>query len=140
MTTAAILKPLSRHEIGLLTTYDTDGVHVEAMRVRFAVHEGRILLCVDSDCAAVERLREHSMVDLTPCSPGGQRTGSPIRARAQLLSNAEAQHASRILDRRHPSRLTAPLTHRLLGRRRAYVALTPVVDQEHPECAEGAPD
>lgn len=140
MTTAAILKPLSRHDRGLLTTYDTDGVHGEAMQVRFTVHERRILLGLDSACVAVERLREHPMVDLLPCGPGGQRAGPPIRARARLLSEAEAQHASRVLDRRHPSRLTAPLTHRLLGRRRTYVALIPVVDQEHPECAEGAPD
>jgi uncharacterized protein len=139
MSTAAILKPLSRHEVGLLTTYDTDGVHVEAMRVRFAVHEGRILLGLDARCSAVERLHQHPMVDLTPCSPGGQRIGSPIRARAQLLAEAEAQHASRVLDRRHPSRLTAPLSHRLLGRRRTYVALDPVVHQD-TECAEGAPD
>lgn len=139
MTVATTLKSLGRLNTALLTTYCSEGLKAEDVRVRIAVEDERILFGIGEDSEHVERLHHYPIVDLTPCSPRGVQAGPPIRAQVRRLEGPDSQAAARRLMRTHPFYLTVPLSHRLLRYRNQYYELRPFEDQ-HIESAEGAPD
>lgn len=139
MTTAMILKPLSRHSHALLTTYAADGLRPESVQVRFVVDADRIVVDAPRSDAIVARVSDHPTVDITPCNLRGHPQGAPVRARAWLLHADEARYAAQLLNRAHPVRLTQPLTLRRRLGQRLYFALRPQAEQDN-ECPEGAPE
>jgi PPOX class probable F420-dependent enzyme len=119
--TAATVPALSRfvrQKTVLLTSYRRDGTPVGAP-VSMAVEGDHGFVRSPAEGWKVRRMRHNPIVEVAPCTARGTPTGPAIRAHARRLGGAEADHAARLLARKHPflQGVEVPLVHRLLRAR-----------------------
>jgi PPOX class probable F420-dependent enzyme len=114
--TAAVpaLAPFVRQKTVLLTSYRRDGRPV-GTPVSIAVDGDRAVFRSFEKAWKTRRIRNNSIVALTPSTARGTPIGPAIQATARRLDGAEARHAARLLARKHPllHGLLVPLTHRV---------------------------
>jgi len=100
----------------LLTTYRRDGTPVSTP-VNIVVDGERAFVRTFDTPWKLKRIRKqsHSQDCTVHCSR--QTHGPAIRTRARVLGGTEADHASHMLNRKHPilHGILAPLAHRLQG-------------------------
>jgi PPOX class probable F420-dependent enzyme len=108
------LDPLRPTKTILLTTYRRDGMPASTP-VSIAFHGDRAFFRTYDRAAKAKRLRNNPHVEAAPATLRGEPTGTPIRARARLLSGDDARVAAAALARRHRllQRIVVPLSHRL---------------------------
>jgi PPOX class probable F420-dependent enzyme len=98
------------------TTFKRDGTAVQTP-VSIAVDDDPTTACVRtwSTAGKAKRLRRDRRVLVAPSTVRGRLTGPSSPATARLLGGDEAEHASRLLRRKHPMLHGAlvPLVHRL---------------------------
>lgn len=127
MTTLAdTLRPFATQPTVVLTTFRRDGTPV-ATPVSIAVDGARAFVRTYASSGKFKRIRRNPMVEVAPSTFLGRPLGPALRATARVLDGAEADHARRLIERKHPwlhGRLV-PLAHRLTGKRTVYLELTP---------------
>jgi PPOX class probable F420-dependent enzyme len=133
LATSPALAPFARQKTVLLTTYRRDGRPVGAP-VSLAVEGGHGFVRSPGKGGKVKRIRNNPLVEVAPCTARGRPTGPAIRARARRLGGAEAEHAARLLARKHPllQGVLVPLAHRAFRAKygqTAYFELTPVEEE-----------
>jgi PPOX class probable F420-dependent enzyme len=113
-TTVPALSRFVRQKTILLTSYRRDGTPVGAP-VSMAVEGDHGFVRSPGKGWKVRRMRHNPIVEIAPCTTRGTPTGPAIRARARRLGGAEADHAARLLARKHPflQGVEVPLVHRL---------------------------
>jgi uncharacterized protein len=135
--TAAVptLEPFVRQQTVLLTTYRRDGIPV-ATPVSIAVDGDRAFVRTWDTAWKMKRIRRNPTVAVAPSTLRGTPTGPALRARARILTGAEAAHAARLLARKHPllHGLLVPLAHRLRRNTTMHLELTPL--DGHPPAAD----
>jgi PPOX class probable F420-dependent enzyme len=96
--------------------------------VSIAVEGDRAFVRTWDTAYKIERIRNNPEVEILPCTPRGRPTGSPVRARARLLSGEESVYAGRALSRKYPvlHAFVVPLAHRLRGYKTVHIELTPL--------------
>ncbi len=111
----------------LLTTYRRDGTAV-GTRVNIAVDGDRAFVRTFGTAWKLKRIRNNPLVELAPCTVRGKATGTAIRAHAQVLAGAESDHASHLINKKHPilHGIIVPLTHRIRGNKTVHMELTPL--------------
>ena len=85
----------------LLTTFRKTGEPV-ATPVWFAQEGDHLYVVSDASAGKLKRLRHTARVTVAPCTFGGQVTGETIEASARILSDTDAPHASRVMNRKYP--------------------------------------
>jgi PPOX class probable F420-dependent enzyme len=117
-TTVPALSRFVRQKTVLLTSYRRDGTPVGAP-VSMAVEGDHGFVRSPAEGWKVRRMRHNPIVEVAPCTARGTPTGPAIRAHARRLGGAEADHAARLLARKHPflQGVEVPLVHRLLRAR-----------------------
>lgn len=123
----------------ILTTYRKDGTAVDTP-VHIAVEGGRAFIRTYAKAYKTYRMRRHPEVEvglagngtspamLTLFAPKSVRPiGTPLHARATILSGDESHIAARALARRYPllHGILIPNMHRLMRTRTINVELTP---------------
>jgi PPOX class probable F420-dependent enzyme len=113
-STVPALSRFVRQKTILLTSYRRDGTPVGAP-VSMAVEGDHGFVRSPGKAWKVRRMRHNPIVEIAPCTARGTPTGPAIRARARRLGGAEADHAARLLARKHPflQGVEVPLVHRL---------------------------
>jgi PPOX class probable F420-dependent enzyme len=117
-------RPFVRQKTILVTSYRRDGTPVPAP----------VSIAVDGDVAyfrtwhttgKAKRLRRNPNVLIGPSTMKGRPTGTPVSAKAELLSADEARHAARMLARKHPVlHNLVPFGHRLMRVRTLHYRVT----------------
>ena len=122
-----ILQPFVRQWAALLTSYRRDGTPV-GTAVNIAVDGHRAFVRTYDRAWKLKRILREPTVDIAPCTWRGRPTGPALRARARILDGAEAEHASRLIARKHPffQGLLVPLAHRLQRYRTVHLELRPL--------------
>jgi PPOX class probable F420-dependent enzyme len=117
-TTVPALSRFVRQKTILLTSYRRDGTPVGAP-VSMAVEGDHGFVRSPGKGWKVRRMRNNPIVEIAPCTARGTPTGPAIRARARRLGGAEADHAARLLARKHPflQGVEVPLVHRMFRAR-----------------------
>jgi PPOX class probable F420-dependent enzyme len=110
----AALTPFDRSWTVLLTTYRRDGTPV-GTPVNLAVEGDRAYVRSYDKAWKTRRIAHNPDVEIAPSSVRGRPRGPALRARARLLEGEEAQHARRVIARRHPvfQGFVVPLAHKL---------------------------
>ncbi len=141
MSAATLLKSFHTSKTALLTTYRSDGVRCVNTPVSIVVDGPRLLFRTWEDSGKAKRLRHHPVADLRPCTFRGEPLDKPKRGAVRLLEGDDAQHAARLLGRRHPvlQRWAVPISHRLLRYRTLHYEFVPY-DVDEVESLEGWPD
>jgi PPOX class probable F420-dependent enzyme len=113
VATTLTLAPFVRQKTVLLTSYRRDGTPVGAP-VSLAIEGDRGFVRSPGKGGKVGRIRNNPLVEVGPCTARGKPTGPTIHVRARRLSGAQAEHAARLLARKHPLLQGAlvPLIHR----------------------------
>jgi PPOX class probable F420-dependent enzyme len=123
------LAPFVEQKTALLTTFRRDGTPV-ATPLSVAVDGDHAYVRTYEKAGKARRLRNNTHVELAPSTTRGTPTGAPVSAEARRLDAAGAQHAARLLSRKHPllHGVLVPVLHRL-GRaktgRTVHFELTP---------------
>ncbi|MGC4190695.1 MAG: PPOX class F420-dependent oxidoreductase [Thermomicrobiales bacterium] len=126
MQSTSLLAPFQDQKTIALTTYRRNGEAVST-----AVH-----VIVDGDVAVVrtwdtsgkaKRIRRTPDVTISPSDNRGKPTGSAIPMHAELVNGTDTTRWSAMLARKYPIVQGALVqrVHKLLGRRTAYIRLTP---------------
>ena len=111
----------------LLTSFRRDGTPV-GTPVNIAV-EGDHAFVRSFDAAwKVKRMHRNPEVEIAPSSFRGQPQGPPIRAWVRELDGAEAEHASDLIEAKHPilQGIMVPLGHRLKHLRTLHFEVRPI--------------
>lgn len=134
MRDTAALAPFAGQQTILLTTFRRNGAPV-GTPVSIAVEGDRAYFRTWESAGKIARIRHTPEVTIAPSTARGVPTGPELRARARILSDAEARHAARLLSRKHPllHGLFVPLIHRMRRNRTTHVELTPIAC---PGCRE----
>lgn len=124
---ASVLEPFVRQQTVLLTTYRRDGTPV-GTPVNIVVAGDRAFVRTWDTAGKLKRIRNNPQVELAPSTFRGHPTGPAIRARARVLSGAEAEYASQALAHKYPLMhgIVVPLIHRLRGNKTMHIELTPM--------------
>jgi PPOX class probable F420-dependent enzyme len=125
---AEVLEPFVDQWTVLLTTYRRNGTSV-GTPVNIAVDGSRAFIRSFDTAWKLKRIRHNPEVEIAPSTLTGKPTGPAIRARARVLSGAEAAYASQFIVHKHPvfHGFLVPLIHRLRGNKTMHLELTPVV-------------
>src|SRR4051812_50192894 len=112
---SSALQSLKNTKTVLLTTYKRDGTPV-GTPVSIAFDGDRAFFRTWHKAWKTKRLANNPNVEVAPANLRGEPAGPAIRARATLLSGADARLAARALapPPRLLQRLLRPLTHRLV--------------------------
>jgi hypothetical protein len=126
MDAASALQPFIKQRTVLLTTCRRDGTPV-GTPVNLAVEGERAFVRTFDTAWKLTRIKNNPVVEIAPSTARGKPTGPAIRARAQMLSGDEAEHASEAIDKKYPvlHGILVPLVHRLRGHKATHVELTP---------------
>ena len=121
---AAILAPFVHQRTILLTTFRRDGTPV-GTPVNIAVEGDHAFIRTWQTSGKMKRMRRNPEVTIAPSTVRGTPTGPAIPARATLLSGAAAEHAGRLIARKHPllQGIVVPLAHRLQRQRTVHLEL-----------------
>jgi len=125
--TTPVLQPFVEQRTVLLTSFRRDGTPV-GTPVTIAV-EGDHAFIRSFDAAwKVRRMARNPEVEVAPSTFRGEPRGPAIRARARLIDGPEAEHASELIEAKHPilQGLLVPLGHRLQRVRTLHFELTPI--------------
>lgn len=111
----------------LLTTYRRDGTAV-GTPVNIVVDSERAFVRTFDTAWKLKRIRNNPTVEIAPSTIRGKPTGAAVGARARVLGGSEAEHASRLLNRKYPilHGVLVPLTHRLRGNKTIHIELAPL--------------
>jgi PPOX class probable F420-dependent enzyme len=106
-----------------LVSFKRDGTPV-ATPMWFVVDGERLLAITDAHSAKVKRVRRNPEVTVAACGAGGQVTGEPFAARAELLPPNDLEHVQQLIARKYrvDRALILPLynlVQRLRGKRRS---------------------
>jgi hypothetical protein len=109
----------------LLTSYRRDGTPV-GTPVNIVVDGDRAFVRTFDTAWKLKRIRNNPTVEIAPSTARGKPTGPAIRARTRVLGGTEADHASHMLNRKHPilHGILVPLAHRFQGYRTIHIELT----------------
>jgi PPOX class probable F420-dependent enzyme len=104
-----------RQHTVVLTTFRRDGTPVPTP-VSFAVNTGptKAYVTTWSTAGKAKRIGHDPHVTVAPSTFRGRVTGADVQAIAQLLTDAESDHARRLLRRKHPitNGVLVPFAHR----------------------------
>jgi PPOX class probable F420-dependent enzyme len=122
-----VLAPFVEQRTVLLTSFRRNGTPV-GTPVNIAVEGDRAFIRSFDAAWKVRRMAANPEVEVAPSTFRGRPRGPAIRARARLLEGAEAEHASELIETKHPilQGLLVPLGHRLQRVRTLHFELTPV--------------
>ena len=111
----------------LLTTYRRDGTPV-GTPVNIAVDGERAFVRTFDTAWKLKRIRKNPIVEIAPSTVRGKPTGSAIRARARVLDGSESDHASHMINKKHPilHGVVVPVTHRIRGNGTVHIELAPL--------------
>jgi PPOX class probable F420-dependent enzyme len=116
-----------------LVSFKRDGTPV-ATPIWFVVDGDRLLAITDAHSAKVKRVRRNPEVTVAACRAGGQVTGEPFAARAEVLAPSDLEDTQKMIARKYrlDRVLILPvyrLVQRIRGRRQsgeaAVLAITP---------------
>lgn len=128
MDTIPELKPFVKQYAVLLSTRRQDGTHADTP-VNIAVEGDHAYIRTFSSAWKVERMRNHPVVRIGPCTVRGRPTGPQISAHARLLQagSKENTHAARTLSRKYPvmQGVLVPLVHRIKRDRTLHYEIRP---------------
>lgn len=131
METVTELKPFVKQYAVLLSTRRQDGTHADTP-VNIAVEGDHAYIRTFSSAWKVERMCNHPVVKIGPCTLRGRPTGPQITAHARLLQagSKENTHAARMLSRKHPvvQGVLVPLAHRIKRDRTLHYEIRPLDD------------
>ena len=119
------LKRFTKQKTVLLTTFKRDGTGV-GTPVNLAVEGDHAYFRTYDAAWKAKRLKNNPEVTVAPSTVRGRPTGEAVSGRARLLEGAEAEHAARLLARKHRllQGILVPLAHRLQGYRTLHYELT----------------
>jgi uncharacterized protein len=83
-----------------ITSFRRDGTGV-ATPVWFVQVGGRLLVHTDANSYKVKRIRRSPEVTVAPCTATGRLLADPVRARAELLPDAELSRVERLMARKY---------------------------------------
>jgi uncharacterized protein len=83
-----------------ITSFRRDGTGV-ATPVWFVQVDGRLLVHTDANSYKVKRIRRNPEVTVAPCTATGRLLADPVRARAELLPDAELSRVERLMARKY---------------------------------------
>lgn len=83
-----------------ITSFKRDGTGV-ATPVWFVQEDGRLLVHTDANSYKVKRIRRNPEVTVAPCTATGRLLADPVRARAELLPDAELSRVERLMARKY---------------------------------------
>jgi uncharacterized protein len=83
-----------------ITSFRRDGTG-KATPVWFVQEEGRLLVETDAGSYKVRRIRRNPNVLVAPCTATGRLSGERVRARAELLPDAETARVERLMARKY---------------------------------------
>jgi PPOX class probable F420-dependent enzyme len=83
-----------------ITSFKRDGTGV-ATPVWFVQEDGRLLVHTDANSYKVKRIRRNPEVTVAPCTATGRLLADPVRARAELLPDAELSLVERLMARKY---------------------------------------
>lgn len=118
-------EPFVRQRTIRLTTYKRDGTPV-GTAVSIAVEGDRAYVRTYNTAWKAKRLANNPEVEIAPSTVRGKATGPALRARAELLKGAEAEHAAQALARKHRllHGVLVPFMHRRKGWQTLHYVLT----------------
>ena len=121
------LDRLAEQRTVLLSSYKRDGKQV-GTPVNIAVENDHAYVRSFDAAWKVKRMRRNPVVEVAPSTFGGKPQGPPTRFRSRQLEGAEAAHAARLIESKHPilQGILVPLGHRLKRVRTLQFELTPV--------------
>jgi hypothetical protein len=124
---ASVLQPFVEQRTVLLTSFRRDGTPV-GTPVTIAVEGDRAFIRSFDAAWKVKRMARNPEVEVAPSTFRGEPQGPAIRARARLLDGVQAEHASELIEAKHPilQGLLVPLGHRLRRVRTLHFELTPI--------------
>jgi uncharacterized protein len=127
--TIPALERFAEQRTVLLTSFRRDGTPV-GTPVNIAVEGGRAFVRSFDEAWKVKRMHRNPEVEIAPSSFRGEPQGPPIRARVRELDGAEAEHASHLIEAKHPilQGILVPLGHKLKRLRTLHFELTPIAD------------
>ncbi|WP_069171307.1 PPOX class F420-dependent oxidoreductase [Streptomyces griseus] len=128
METISELEPFVKQYTVLLSSRRPNGTLAHTP-VSIAVEGDHAFIRTFSSAWKVDRMRNHPVVDISPCTVRGAPTGPPMKAWARLLQpgTKEDVHAARTLSRKYPALhgVVVPLLHRLKRDRTLHYELRP---------------
>lgn len=126
-TRARVLEPFVEQHTVLLTSFRRDGTPV-GTPVTIAVEDDHAFIRSFDAVWKVKRIAANPEVGVAPSTFRGEPRGPAIRARCRLLEGEEAEHASQLIEAKHPilQGLLVPLGHRLQRVRTLHFEFTPV--------------
>lgn len=109
------LAELRRQFAARLTTYKRDGTPV-GTAVNIAVEGDHAYFRSYLQSWKARRLERNPAVEVAPSTFFGRPTGPALRGTARLLSGDEADHAARLIEKKHPvfQGVLVRLSHRVL--------------------------
>ena len=125
--TTPVLEPFVEQRTVLLTSFRGDGTPV-GTPVNIAV-EGDHAFIRSFDAAwKVKRMHRNREVEVAPSTFKGAPQGPAIRARVRQLGGEEAEHASELIEAKHPilQGILVPLGHRMKRFRTLHFELRPI--------------
>ncbi len=132
METIRELEPFVKQYTVLLSSRRPDGSAARTP-VSIAVEGDHAYIRTFSSAWKVDRMRNHPVVEIAPCTVRGAPTGPPVKAWARLLpqDSKENTHAARTLSRKYPALqgVAVPLAHRLKRDRTLHYELRPFTDE-----------
>ena len=93
---AALETPVFTGKYLSITSFKRDGTGV-ATPVWFVQEDGRLLVHTDANSYKVKRIRRNPEVTVAPCTATGRLLADPVRARAELLPDAELSRVERLM-------------------------------------------
>ncbi|WP_327115964.1 PPOX class F420-dependent oxidoreductase [Streptomyces sp. NBC_01341] len=133
MSTTRALEPFVRQYTVLLSSRRPDGSAARTP-VSIAVEGDHAYIRTFSSAWKVDRMRNHPVVEVAPCTVRGAPTGPPMKAWARLLQEGSKEnlHAARTLSRKYPALhgVVVPLAHRLKRDRTLHYELRPVTQDD----------
>jgi PPOX class probable F420-dependent enzyme len=117
-TSCTHLAPFVEQKTSLLTTFRRNGTPVPTP-LSVVVDGDRAFFRSYEKAGKTKRLRNDTRVEVRPSTTRGKPLGPAVQAEARRLGGAEAQHAARLLARKHPllHGIVVPFGHRV-GRHR----------------------
>jgi PPOX class probable F420-dependent enzyme len=126
--TNELLAPFVDSYAMLLRTRRRDGTWV-GTPVNVAVEGDHAFFRTFERSGKAKRIRNFPDVSVAPCTLRGRPTGPFVAARATLLHGDRDQHASRLIEQKHPilQGVLVPLAHRLQRQRTQHYEITAMV-------------
>jgi uncharacterized protein len=100
MTQTLPFPNLQGQQYASLVTFRKSGEGVPTP-VWFAQEGNKLYVVTLANAGKAKRIRNNPKVTLAPCTASGKVTGSSIEATARVLSDAEGEHANKVLEKKY---------------------------------------